>query len=226
MSKFFEDLEIERKEIEKPVVNSDAFIKSNLLKGVTRTGDVYNALRDWLFSFEGGMTRKAFDQQVKRLDWDDAKALEQLKRALGKRVIPLPPPPKMPKLEKSLVEQMVDDKYVAVFGRKFKEQIHDAVKVLKDCGSVYVLEVEHLLVEFVDYEHRGKSVEMIQNALDADFLIIVNLEMPIHLTWHVHEAISRIGRLRKEADKPIISTWCRFNDCNDFFEMFKIYDAR
>ena len=224
--KNFEDAPIERKEVVRPVADGSQFIKDNMMKSVNRNEQVRQAVREWLFSFEGGMTRKAFDQQMKRLDFDDDIAISQLAKADGRRVIPLPPPPEMPKLEKPLIEQMVEDSYVAVYGRKFKEAIHDAVKDLKTCGSVYVLQVEHLLLEFVDYEHRGKSADMIQSALDADFLIIVDLEMPIHLTWHVHEAISRIGRMRAEAKKPIISTWCRFNDCNDFFERFKIYNAK
>lgn len=218
----FEDAPIKKQEPVR-VFDESQFIKDNLMKSVDRSELVRKAVRTWLLSFEGGMTRKAFDQQLKRLDWNDDIALSQLARAEGRRVIPLPPPPKKPALDKPLLEKMLDETYVAVYGRKFKPAIKEVVKQLRECGKTYVLQVEELLMQFIDYEHRGTSPQMIEQAVEADFLVIVDLEMPIHLTWHVHEAISRIGRMREAKKKPIISTWCRFNDCNDFFERFKVY---
>ena len=64
---------------------------------------------------------------------------------------------------------------------------------------------------------------MIDKAIECDFLIVVDLEMTIHLEWHIREALNRILRKRMADKKPIISTWNRFNDVNDFFEKFKIY---
>lgn len=221
--KMFEDTKVEIKQVERPEVDSGDFVKRNLMKSVDRSDKVRTAVEKWLFSFGGGITRKAFDQQLKRLDWDDEIALSQLAKADGRRVIPLPPLPKKPKLDKPLLEKMLDEQYVAVYGRKFKPAIKEVVKQLRECGKTYVLQVEELLMQFVDYEHRGTSPQMLEQAVEADFLVIVDLEMPIHLTWHVHEAISRIGRMREAKKKPIISTWCRFNDCNDFFERFKVY---
>nr|DAH56635.1 MAG TPA: hypothetical protein [Caudoviricetes sp.] len=221
--KLFEEQKVDKKEITKPVVDSGEFIKANLMKSVNRSDSVRDAVRLWLTTFEGGMTRKAFDQQMKRLDWDDEIAISQLAKAKGKRVVPLPPPPKKPKLDKPLLEAMLEETFVAVHGRKFKPAIKDVVKQLRECGKTYVLQIEELILQFKDYEHKGTSPQMIEAAVEADFLVIVDLEMPIHLEWHIHEAISRIGRMREAKQKPIISTWCRFNDCNDFFERFSIY---
>ena len=95
---------------------------------------------------------------------------------------------------------------------------------LKKFGDVYVLSIEELIVEFKSYNEKGKGPQMIEKAIETDFLIIVDLEIPIHLEWHINEAIERIGRLREKNNRPIISTWNRFNDCNRFFERFKIYD--
>lgn len=223
--KFFEDRPIERKEIPKPAVDNSTFIKRNLMKSVDRSKEVRDAVEKWLFSFDGAMTKKVFEYQMKRLDFDDEVALAQLERAHGRRVIPLPPPPKLPKMEKSLIEHMVEDMYVAIRGRGYKKVIRDAVKELKQFGTVYVLSVEELIVEFKSYNEKGASPHMIEQAIDADFLIIVDLEMPIHLEWHIREAIDRIGRLREKNKKPIISTWNRFNDVNNFFKRFKIYEV-
>lgn len=223
--KMFEDIKTVEKteEPKSPTVVKDRFIKQNLLKSTTRTGEVYKLIEKWLYSWEGGMTKKVFAHQMKRLDWDDDIATSQLQRAIGKRVIPLPPPPKKPPLTKSLMEQMVEDTYVAVYGRKFRGVIKEAVKQLKECGEVYILEMEELILEFKGYEDKGKSPYMIDKAIGCDFLVVVDLEKPIHLEWHIAEAITRIGRKRMQAKKPIVSTWNRFNDCNEFFEAFKIY---
>ncbi len=222
--KFFRDKKIERKEIKKPVVDNSAFIKQNLMKSVDRSKVVREAVERWLFSFDGAITKDRFEGQMRRLDFDDEKALLQLQKAEGRRTIPLPPAPRPPVMEKSIVETMVEDTYVAVSGRRHKKLIKEAVQELKKFGDVYVLSIEELIVEFKSYNEKGKGPQMIEKAIETDFLIIVDLEMPIHLEWHINEAIERIGRLREKNKKPIISTWNRFNDCNRFFERFKIYD--
>lgn len=222
--KFFQDKKVERKEIEKPVVDNSAFIKQNLMKSVDRSQVVREAVEKWLFSFDGAMTRDRFEGQMRRLDFDDEKALLQLQKAVGRRTIPLPPAPRPPKMEKGIVETMVEDTYVAVSGRRHKKLIKEAVQELKKFGDVYVLSIEELIVEFKSFNEKGKGPQMIEKAIETDFLIIVDLEMPIHLEWHINEAIERIGRLREKSKKPIVSTWNRFNDCNRFFERFKIYD--
>ena len=222
--KFFRDKKFERKEIKKPVVDNSAFIKQNLMKSVDRSKVVREAVERWLFSFDGAITKDRFEGQMRRLDFDDEKALLQLQKAEGRRTIPLPPAPRPPVMEKSIVETMVEDTYVAVSGRRHKKLIKEAVQELKKFGDVYVLSIEELIVEFKSYNEKGKGPQMIEKAIETDFLIIVDLEMPIHLEWHINEAIERIGRLREKNNKPIISTWNRFNDCNRFFERFKIYD--
>lgn len=223
--KFFENRPVERKEVQKPVVDSSEFIKNNLMKSVDRSKEVRDAVRKWLFSFDGAITKKAFEHQMRRLDFDDEKALEQLERALGRRTIPLPPAPRPPKMQGSVIENMVKDTYVAISGRGYKNVIREAVKELKQFGTVYVLSVEELIVEFKSYEEKGNSPQMIEKAIEADFLVIVDLEIPMTLEWHIREAINRIGRLRSKYKKPIISTWNRFNDVKDFFKMFKIYSV-
>ena len=222
--KLFENKPIERKEVQKPAVDNANFVKRNLMKSVDRVKEVRDAVERWLYSFDGAITKKVFAHQMKRLDFDDEKALAQLERAEGRRVIPLPPPPKPPKMEKTLLEHMVDDIYVAITRKNHKRVIREAVKELKQFGTLYVLSIEELIVEFKSFGEKGASPHMIEQAIDSDFLIIVDLEMPIHLEWHIREAINRIGRLREKDKKPIISTWNRFNDVNDFFVRFKIYE--
>ena len=194
------------------------------MKSVDRSKVVREAVERWLFSFDGAITKDRFEGQMRRLDFDDEKALLQLQKAEGRRTIPLPPAPRPPVMEKSIVETMVEDTYVAVSGRRHKKLIKEAVQELKKFGDVYVLSIEELIVEFKSYNEKGKGPQMIEKAIETDFLVIVDLEMPIHLEWHINEAIERIGRLREKNNKPIISTWNRFNDCNRFFERFKIYD--
>lgn len=208
---------------EPPKSDSSAYIKSNLMKSVDRDEATRKLIEEWLFSFEGAITRKMFDQQIKRLSYDAATAAQQLQRAKGRRSIPLPPPEQKPSLQQPLYMQMAEDTFVAVYGRKFKPAIKEAVKTLRELGEVYVLQVEELILQFKSYDDKGTAPQMIDKAIECDFLFVVDLEMPIHIEWHVHEAISRIGRRREAMKKPIISTWCRFNDVNDFFERFKIY---
>lgn len=222
--KFFENRVVERKEIAQPNVDNADFIKRNLMKSVDRSKEVRAAVEKWLFTFDGAMTKKVFEHQMKRLDFDDTKALAQLALAVGRRTIPLPKEPRPPKLEQSIVAQMVQDTYVAVTGRRFKALVKEAVKELRPYGSLVVLSMEELIVEFKGYYEKGRGPKMIEDAIEADFLIVVDLEMPIHLEWHIREAIERIGRMREKNKKPIISTWNRYNDCNEFFKRFKIYE--
>ncbi len=222
--KFFEDYTPPRQENTPVKVDSSSFIKQNLLKGVDKPQEIYKAIEAWLFSFEGAMSRKLFDAQLKRLDHDAKTALQQLEKAKGYRRIPLPPPPKMPLLEKPLIEQMLETPFVAIYGRGFKKVFKETLNELKQLGEAYVLSVEDLIIEFKAYNDKGKAPYMIQKAIDADFLFIAGLERTIHLEWHIREAIERIGRQREEkGNRLIISTWHRFNDCNQFFERFSIF---
>ncbi len=226
MSKFFENKPFEAIEIEKPKVDNAHFVKQNLMKSVDRSPEVRKAVEDWLYSFEGALTKKAFAYQLSRLDFDDSKALEQLERAKGRRTIPLPPPPKLPVMQKPLIAQMADDVYVAIRGRGFKKAVKEVIPQLRQYGSVYVLRMEEFILEFKSYENKGNAYTMIQDAIDADFLIVLDLEIPMKLEWHVNEAIERIGRMREEKNLPIIASWNRFNDCNRFFSRFKMYEIK
>lgn len=222
--KFFEDHKPPRQENTPVKVDSSSFIKQNLLKGVDKPQEIFKAIEAWLFSFEGAMSKKLFEAQLKRLDFDARTAIEQLEKAKGYRRIPLPPPPKMPPLEKPLIEQMLETPFTAIYGRGFRKVFKSALDELKALGKTYVLSVEDLIIEFKDYNDKGKAPHMIQDAIDADFLFVAGIERPIHLEWHIREAIERIGRQREEkGNHPIISTWHRFNDCNQFFERFSIF---
>lgn len=221
---FFEEKPIVKKEVRKPEVNSSVFIKRNLMKSVDRSKPVRQAVEKWLYSFDGAMSATAFARQIKRLDFDDEKALAQLEKAIGRRVIPLTVHPKLPKMTSTLLQHIVEDTYVAISKKNHKKVIRDIVKELKQFGVVYVLSIEELIVEFKDYNDRGNSPHMIKSAIDADFLVIVDLEIPMHLEWRIREAIHRIGRLREKDNKPIVSTWNRFNDVHEFFKRFKIYE--
>lgn len=224
--KLFEELKpVEHTEPPKVKVDASEYVKHNLMKSVDRSPEIRAAVERWLFSFEGGITKEVFQYQMKRLDFDDCIAFSQLEKAVGRRTIPLPPPPPKPKLPKSLVEQMLDDTYIAVFGKGFKPAIREANRQLKECGAVYVLSVEDLILQYKSYADKGSAPQMIDNAIDCDFLIVVDLEMTIHIEWHIHEALNRILRKRQASHKPIISTWNRFNDVNDFFEKFQIYSV-
>ena len=224
--KMFEQQEKREEQHLEPVkVDSSTYIKANLMKSVDRSAEVYQEVEKWLYSFEGAITKDHFQHQLKRLDFNDSIAISQLQKAAGRRTIPLPPVPKKPSLTKPLLEQMLEDTYVAVTGKKFKQEIKGTLKQLRECGEVYVLQVEELILQFKDYEHKGSSPQMIDKAIECDFLVIVDLAMPIHIEWHIHEALNRILRKRKVKKKPIISTWHRFNDVNDFFESFKIYEV-
>lgn len=221
--KLFEEYKPEVVVREPEPVDSSSFIKLNLMKSVDRDKDTRDKIQAWLFSFDGAITKAAFSQQMKRLSKDAAVAASQLLKATGRRVIPLPPPEAKPRLEQPLVAQMLEDRFVAIYGRGFKSALKEAVRMLREAGEVYVLQVEELILQFKSYEDKGKAPEMIDKAIESDFLVIVDLEMPIHIEWHIREAIERIGRRREAQGKPIISTWCRFNDVNDFFQAFKIY---
>lgn len=217
----FDDIDFMPRE-EQPV-DPYAPIKIRMVQGLNRSDKIRSMVQEWIVSFRGGITKSAYESQIKRLDFDDNIAETQLAKAIGKRTIPLPPPPKKPCLNTSLLEKMVEEHYVGVYGKGFKKEIKNLVSQLRECGTVYVLEIEKLCLEFSSYENKGKSPEMIKDAVESDFLIITDLEMPIHLEWHIREAIERIGRIREEHHKPIVSTWCRFNDCNAFFERFHVY---
>ena len=167
--KFFENMKVEIKEVEKPKVDSSDFIKNNLMKSVDRSKVVRDAVQKWLFSFDGAITKEAFERQMRRLDFDDEKALLQLEQAQGRRTIPLPKPPRPPKMQGSVIENMVKDTYVAISGRGYKTVIRDTVKELKQFGTVYVLSVEELIIQFKSYHEKGSSPQMIEKAIEADF---------------------------------------------------------
>lgn len=219
--KLFEEQVIVEKVVTPPVVDNSTFIKNNLMKSVERSGKVYDAIQRWLHSFVGAISKVAFQKQLNRLSSEEQVALTQLEKAIGKRTIPYAPTPQAPPLVRPLIEEMVEHTFVAIYGKKFKHEIKSAIDELKPLGRVFVLSVEELILEFKSYKDKGKSQQMIDNAIECDFLFIVDLERSIHLDRRIVEAIERIGRFRK--GKPIISTWNKFNDCKEFFNQFMIF---
>lgn len=219
--KLFEEQQISKVEVKPPVVDSSTFIKNNLMRNVERSGKVYTGIQKWLHSFEGALSKATFQKQLRRLSDDDEVALKQLEVSIGKRTIPYRPTPQAPPLTRTLIEEMVEHTFVAVYGKKFKETIKKTLDELRQLGKVYVLSIEELILEFKSYKDKGKSPQMIEDAIECDFLFMVDLERPIHLERRIVEAINRIGKFRK--GKPIIATWNKFNDCKEFFTQFRLF---
>lgn len=220
MKLFEEQKPIERVVKQPIVVDSSTFIKNNLLKSVERSGEVYEGISSWLHSFEGAITKALFNKQLRKLSTDDGVALKQLVEAKGRRAISYAPVEKSV-LEKPLIETMVEYTKVAICGKGFKKVLKQAVDELKSFGTVYVLSIEELILQFKSYKDKGNTPEIVDKAINCDFLFMVDLERPIHLERRIIETIERIGRFRK--DKPIVSTWNKFNDCKEFFKPFKIF---
>jgi len=190
-----------------PQTDKQLFIKRNLVKSVDRSEKVKEAIIDWLLSFTGGITSKAFEAQVVRLDTDDERAIQQLKNSRGKRVLANPPRIKPPKLEIELVDALAEHNAVAIEASSGRKQIE---AFLKDCPELgtYVLDVNELAIEYVDYNHRGRAGSIIHEATRADVLFILGLEKPISLAYHIRDTLFQILSVRsKDSNKYTLSTW-------------------
>ncbi len=172
-----------------------------------RAAPVKQALEDWLLSFNGGMTKKDFQAQLCKLHSDDAKAIKQLEESKGKRVIRQAPRDKPPKLEIKLITALAQYKMIAIEGKSGKNLIDNFLSTLSPAG-VYILDVNELILEYVDYQHRGKAGEIIEAANRADVLIIEGLEKPISLAYHIKDTLYQLAAVRKkDKDKYTVSTW-------------------
>lgn len=211
MRKTLEDLT--RKSDIKPIVqiqpqtDKQLHIKRNMVKSVNRSEEVKLAIIDWLLSFTGGITSKALEAQVLRLDENDNKSIQQLANSKGKRILANPPREKPPKLAIEIVEALEQYHAVAIEASSGKKQIE---LFLEDCPEIgtYILDINELVLEYVDYSHRGKAGEIIHESSRADVLIILGLEKPISLAYHIRDTIYQILSVRaKDSTKYTLSTW-------------------
>lgn len=191
----------------KPTEDRQLFIARNLANSLDRSAEVKQAVVEWLLSFQGAMSRKEFERQLPKLNYDDAKALLQLSNSKGKRTLQQLPREKPPKLEGTIISELVRYKLVAIEGAKGKKAIESFLADLPP-GGVYILDVNELILEYVDYQHRGKAGDIIAAANRADILVIEGLEKPISLAYHIKDTLYQLAAVRKKAeDKYTVSTY-------------------
>lgn len=227
--KSFDDLE---KREQEPHVFIDKYVyqKQRLLFNITRSERVCSAIEKWLMSFQGGMSKEAFIQQVSKLDYDDDLAISQIDKSMGKRSIQkkrvdMPPLP----LAKDAVSMLAEGiLFIAVAGaeKALHSYIRQTYQTLKGLGRTYVLDLNDMKLEWVDKFQKGKSPEMIQKAKDAEFLIVVGLETPLDLPFYIGDTVNTIRRYRVEKGLPIISTFARFREKEKFFEYFEKFSVK
>ena len=228
--KSFNDLDVGNRDAEPLKIDKYRYQKQRLLFNLTRSEEVCHSIEKWLMSFEGGMSKETFIQQVSRLDFDDTIALSQLEKSMGKRAISKKRAsmPKLP-LAKDAVSLLADGTlFIAVSGteKALHSYIRESYQVLKGLGRTYVLDLNDMKLEWVDKFQKGKSPEMIQKAKDADFLLIVGFETPLDLPFYIGDTVNTIRRYRVEKELPIISTFARFRESEKFFEYFEKFSVK
>jgi hypothetical protein len=210
MKKTLEDLKrntIPEQPIMKPQTDKQMFAKHGMIKSVGRSEAVRFAVLDWLLSFQGGITSKALEAQVIRLDADDNKAIQQLELSRGKRILANPPREKPPKLETEIIDALEKNNSVAVEASRGRKLIESFIKDCTQIGT-YTLDINELALEYVDYNHKGRAGEIIHEASRAEVLIILGLEKPISLAYHLRDTIFQIIAVReKDQSKYTLSTW-------------------
>lgn len=227
--KSFDDLE---KREQEPHVFIDKYVyqKQRLLFNITRSEKVCSAIEKWLMSFQGGMSKEAFIQQVSKLDYDDDLAISQIDKSMGKRSIQKKrvamPPLQIAKDAVSMLAEGI--LFIAVAGaeKALHSYIRQTYQTLKGLGRTYVLDLNDMKLEWVDKFQKGKSPEMIQKAKDAEFLIVVGLETPLDLPFYIGDTVNTIRRYRVEKGLPIISTFARFREKEKFFEYFEKFSVK
>lgn len=227
--KSFDDLE-KREQETHVFIDKYVYQKQRLLFNITRSEKVCSAIEKWLMSFQGGMSKEAFIQQVSKLDYDDDLAISQIDKSMGKRSIQkkraaMPPLP----LAKDAVSMLAEGiLFIAVAGaeKALHSYIRQTYQTLKGLGRTYVLDLNDMKLEWVDKFQKGKSPEMIQKAKDAEFLIVVGLETPLDLPFYIGDTVNTIRRYRVEKGLPIISTFARFREKEKFFEYFEKFSIK
>ena len=154
------------------------------------------------------MLKKTFTNQLCRLEQDDTVALKQLSDSKGKRVIRLPPRQRPPKIAlRNIAFELTQHNFVIIEGQTGRDLINKFRSTLPDLGT-YVLDMNELVLEYVDYQHRGRAGDIIESANRADVLFIMGLEKSIALPYHIKDTLYQLASVRaKQKDKYTISTW-------------------
>lgn len=211
----------------KPSEDRQFFIKRNLANTAERSPEVIAAIFDWLTSFPSGITKKEFTNQLCKLDKDDEKAIKQLQDSKNKRTIKPIPRQKPPKLEISVLKALGLYHFVAIegqSGRKFIDKFLDTIPE----GGVYILDVNELILEYTDYQHRGRAGEIIEAANHSSILVVEGLEKPIALAYHIKDTLFQLVSVRKkDKDKYTLSTWnythaWYISEYGEFFTHFSV----
>lgn len=158
--KSFDDLE---KREQEPHVFIDKYVyqKQRLLFNITRSERVCSAIEKWLMSFQGGMSKEAFIQQVSKLDYDDDLAISQIGKSMGKRSIQKKKVamPSLP-IAKDAVSMLAEGiLFIAVAGaeKALHSYIRQTYQTLKGLGRTYVLDLNDMKLEWVDKFQKGKA---------------------------------------------------------------------
>ena len=227
MPKCFEDLEPRRiEEIPPTTINRARFMKERMMNSCPYVGVVREKILEWLLSFDGEISLKMFNSQLSKLSPRTEVAIQQLEDSKGYRIIRRPPIEHKPPLTDSLLDRLLEDKFVAFYGKGAAREFAKAMEVLASMPSVYVLDVSELFSEYKDYQHRGKSDTMLAKASSCEILVIKGFIHKLYAQWHHREALERLGRERVAKGKPILSDVHFYNwqwDLKDFFSLFKIY---
>lgn len=223
--KQFVDIKPKPVVVEQPKVKSFQFIMERLMYDCKKTGAVRDQVWNWLMSLQNPMTKKMFEHNMRRLSFNEDEALDQLKRSQGCMNIKPTLPQKKPELTGDILQLAVEQRRVAVGGPGLKTCIYNLVQRLKEMKApYYVLDVEELIIQYVG-NSSGNAHQMIKDAVDTDFLIMVKFETCPMLEWVVKEALRRIHRLRKRDNKITVSTWHRYNNVPDIFEDYSIFNV-
>lgn len=225
--KFFDEIKIEKTEVVKQQSKVE-FQKMNLLKSV---GDFSNAvleaIQGWLFSFPTGMTRDAFDRQIKKISSNEEEALKQLKESMGFRVIQKIVD-KLPVLTKSYIEMISEGKsFITIKGTKSKceKYVLGAINDLASFGEVYVLDCAVLFADLKSSRDRGDTDIMLSKAKNCDFLIIENLAGSIGYVSNVAVwSLTTLVNARYELGKPILSRYNSYRKLSPIYEKCEVYE--
>ena len=209
-----------------PVVGNQIFIARSLASSVNRSPQIVQAIVDWLMSFQGAMSKQVFNKQMCKLSNDDDKALRQLQDSHGKRVLAQVPREKPPKLTIPIMQALAEYTMVAIEGNLGKRAITKFLDTLSPVG-VYILNVNELILEYTDYQHRGRAGDIIEQANRADVLVIEGLEKPIALAYHIKDTLFQLAEVRSRANKYTLSTYNYTHDwyIPEYKKMFKHFSV-
>lgn len=224
--KTFDDIPREIKEVEAPVYDKYALQKQRLLFNVTRSQQVCDALGAWLSSFQGGMSKQVFMSQLARLDFDDSIALEQLKKSQGRRTIHKNKTnlPKVPDIIQLLGKDKV---FIAVTGNdsQIKGFVRSTYQTLKNYGNTVVLDLNELVVKWLDLFQSDEVRRICRQAQEAEFLIILGFEKPVDIPRHVDRWFDSLRRYRLQNRCPMIMPFARFRENSFLLEHFEKFSV-